>query len=243
MIFSICCVTRDCDFINDFIEYHLNLGFDRITIYDNLSVNPVVYDHPRVIIIKYSGFYGAGYIPYNDHAKQYANEVGFTAYIDEDEFIETKGLSIQDAMNPYINYDSLALDWRLFGDRIDEGNNATKIFEKYRYHIPNEWKDPQGLNYVKSIIRNNAIHKFIDPHYAILKEGKLNRGVNGNIVNGSVTDKKDVTGFCINHYYFRGKEEYIKRQTRPIAGRETRKIEDVIDMYNNCNNLCTEKTL
>ena len=129
MVYSICCVTRDCDFINQFIEYHLNLGFDRITIYDNLSIIPVKYEDNRVIIKRYEGFYGAGYIPYNEHAKQYENENGWTAYIDEDEFIETRGLSIQEAMIPFQNYDSLALDWRIFGDKIDKEEISDKIYE------------------------------------------------------------------------------------------------------------------
>ena len=240
MTFSICCVTRDCDFINDFIEYHLNIGFDRITIYDNISVIPVVYDDPRVIIIRYEGFYGAGYIPYNEHAKKYEKEKGFTAYIDEDEFIETCGKLIQQAMQPYMEYDSLALDWRIFGDKIDEGNNSTKIWEKYLYHIPNEWTDPKGLNYVKSIVNNQSVLNFSDPHYPNLKQGKANKGVNGNVVNGSVTQLKDVSGLCINHYYFRGRAQYIERQTRPIAGRASRTIEDAANMYDSCNSLCTQ---
>lgn len=241
MKFSICTLTRDCYFINDFIEYHLNLGFDRITIYDNLSIKPVEYNDPRVIIIKDSRFYGSDYVAYNEHAKQYSKEEGFTAYIDEDEFIETRGLSIQEAMKPYMNYDSLALDWRIFGDKIDEGNKSEKIWEKYLYHVPNELTDPNGLNYVKSIIKNSAILKFIDPHYANLKEGKFNKGIHGNIVIGSVTNIKDVNGFCINHYYFRGRNEYIQRQTRPIAGRATRSIEDAANMYDSCNYLCTKR--
>lgn len=242
MIYSICCVTRDCEFIDQFIEHHLNLGFNRITIYDNMSINPVKYDDDRVIIKLYDGFYGAGYIPYNEHAQQYKNENGWCAYIDEDEFIFTNGKSIQEAMEKYQNYDALALDWLIFGDKVDEGNTSEKLTEKYLYHVPFYWKDPSGRNYVKTIVKNENVVKFIDPHYAILEKGKINKGINGNRVMGSVNSFKDVSsGFHINHYYFRGLEAYVKRQTRPIAGRASRTVKDATDMYNSCIELITQK--
>ena len=41
MIYSICTSTRDFLEINDFVEYHLDIGFDRIVLYDNFSDPPV----------------------------------------------------------------------------------------------------------------------------------------------------------------------------------------------------------
>lgn len=246
MKYSVCCHTRDFEHINDFIEHHLNLGFDRIVIYDNKSVVPVKYDDERVIVHLYEGLIGPPYDTYNDYVKRYCNEAGWTAFIDEDEFINTKGRTIQEAMKEFQHYDSLALNWRIFGDKIDVGNEETNIVKKYIYHVPEEWTGGNGganhKSYIKSIVKNDAVVKFVDPHYPVLKPKKYNRGVRGQIVHGSVTEIKDVTSsIWIDHYHFRGLENYIARQTRPIAGRKTRSVKEVKDMYDTNIVIATKK--
>lgn len=243
MTFSVVCVTRDFEYINDWIEHYLSLNFDRITIYDNKSINPVIYDHPKVIIKSYDGFYGAGYVPYNEHARQYENEKGWTFYCDEDEFLVGKNITtIQEMMKPFENWDAVALNWRIFGDKIDEGNTATNIKEKFLYHVPEEWQNPH--TFVKTIVKNDAIDRFVDPHAPILKKGRVNKTVNGEVVKGSISKGKDVSSsMWVDHYHMRSLEDYQTRQTRAIAGRATRKIEEVTNMYNACNELCTKKRI
>lgn len=243
--YSICCHTRDFEYINDFIEHHLNLGFDKIVIYDNMSITPVVYDHPKVEIILWNKPI-IKLSTYNDFIKKYSNLYTWTAFIDEDEFINTKNRSIQEVMDKFQHYDSLALNWRIFGDYIDFNNLSTKISEKYLYHVPENYEelnpDPNNLIYIKSIVKNCHLIKYNDPHFPILKSGKFNKGVQGQRILGSVTSIKDVESeIWIDHYYFRGLDNYLFRQSRYVDISKPRSIEAIKNMYYSVNPLANKK--
>ena len=242
MKFGIVMATKDYPYVQDFIDEHLKIGIDRIVIYDG-SEKTHEFNHPNVIIRRWDKPHVAGCAQYNEYVKEFGHETDFmTAFLDEDEIINTKGLDIHAAMQPYEGWDSLALNWRVFGGRVDEGNTSVKMVEKYLYHAPEDTKDPNGYNYIKSIVRNNAIVNITDPHFPNLKPGKVNKGVNGNIVVGSITPVVDVvSSIWIDHFHFQERERYIWSRTRYIEGRVTRSREEVASLYDSCQPLCNKK--
>lgn len=244
MRFGICMATKDYEYVQDFIDEHLKIGFDRIVIYDG-SEKTHEFNHPNVIIRKWNKPHTAGCLQYNEYAKEFACEHDMmTAFIDEDEIIWTKeDIDIHEIMKPFETWDSLGLNWRIFGDNIEENNISNKLVEKYLFHAPDDLYDPNGHNYIKSIIRNDAIDRFIDPHFAILKGNKINRGVQGNRIIGSITRIKDLTTIAVNHYHFQGRENYIENKTRFIPGRKTRSKEEVASIYDACAPLCCIKRI
>ena len=237
MKYSICCHTRDFKEINQFIDYHLNLGFDRIVIYDNMSIIPVEYNNNKVIIVRWDEPI-VDFNTYNHYIKNYCDYEGWTAFIDEDEFINTIGLSIQEAMLPYQNYDSLGINWKMFGGNIDEDNKNENILQKYRYFIP---ESSDISTHVKTIVKNDSVLEFHHPHFPKLKVDKKSYSVNGEIITNTPWCKPNFNKMHLNHYHLRGLEDYIKRQTRWIDILGTATKETVINKYNAHNILATEK--
>jgi len=239
-IISISCHTRDFDEIEQFIEHHLNLGFDRVVLYDNLSKIPVKYDDDRVIIIRWEKPVTCKETgqksTYTHYIENYSNVNGWTAFIDEDEFINTKGINIKDVLKNFSDYDSLGINWKLFGDKVDENNNSSNIVEKYLYHMPIE---QVTNNHIKTICRNENVIKFINPHAPILKQGKYNRNIKGDIIPNYFSTA-DWSKIWIDHYHVRGLENYIYRKS---LNSQYNNKEKIIEAYYRHNNFATQKRI
>ena len=236
MKYHICCHTRDFEWINEFIQHHLDLGFDKIVIYDNMSVNPVEFNDPRVEIIKWD-IPIVDFATYNDYLSKHQEADVWTAFIDEDEFINTNGKTIHEVMEKFKYWDALGLNWRVFGDKVDEDNVGKTLKEKYLYHIP---ISAETSWHIKTFCRNTAVVDFHHPHFPIYKKGKHCLGVKGNLIP-QAWSKPDWSIIWIDHYYLRGKEEYIKRQTRWIDVLGVRTEQWAIERYEEHNSLATEK--
>lgn len=229
--------TRDFNEIDQFIDHHLSLGFDNIVIYDNFSTLSVTSDNPKVEVIRW-GTINQNCNMQNDYVLKYCNNSGWTAFLDEDEFINTDGKSIQECLEEYKDFDAVVMSWRLFGDKIDDDNKSNNMVEKYRYYIPLETDQKVNWN-VKTICKNDSIDKFQNPHIPILKENKTLVNVNKETVIGFLSTpihKK----LWIDHYHCRGIENYIKRKSI-ILPNQNLTIDEINKRYYYHNNLATKK--
>lgn len=244
MFYGIVMATKDYLYVQDFIDEHLKIGFDRILIQDG-SEKTHEFNHPKVIIRRWDKPHTAGCLQYNEYFKEFGHEKNWmSAMIDEDEIVTLNGYDdIHTAMKPYENYASLGLNWQIYGGFVEESNTSTKLTEKFLFHAPNDLYDANGHNYIKSIIKHDAVVKIRDPHFPILKTGLVNRGVQGNIINGSITPIKDYSHIYIRHYHFQERENYIKNKTRYIPGRKTRNPDEVAAFYDLHSSLCTQKRI
>ncbi len=244
MQYGIVMATKDYPYVQDFIDEHLKIGFDRILIQDGSDKIHEFY-HPKVIIRKWTKPHTAGCLQYNEYVKEFGQEKDFfTAYLDQDEIVTLKDCGdIHIAMKPFEHYSSIGLNWQVYGGFVEESNISIKLTEKYLFHAPNELYDPNGHNYIKSMSKNDAVSKIIDPHYQILKPGLINRGVQGNKIIGSITRTKDYSKIFIRHYHFQDKESYIKNKTTFIPGRKTRDAAEVAAFYDLHSSLCTQKRI
>ena len=239
MIYSVCTITRDFLEINDFVEYHLDIGFDRIVLYDNYSNPPVnIYDD-RVEIIRWNKE-AISCNAYNDYVLKNKHTSGWTAFIDEDEFINTNGRNIKEVMLEFQQFDTLSLSWRMFGDKIDDGDEIeTKFWKKYKYYIPID-EDPDCVNcHQKVICKNTAVQRFVNPHYAILESGKQSKNVYGEVVNGSFS-RPIHEKIWIDHFHCRGFENYLRRKSIKVNG-VCDTVENITGTYYYHTNLAIKK--
>lgn len=110
MKYSICMATKDYEYVQDFIDEHLKIGFDRIVIFDG-SEKTHEFNHPNVIIRRWDKPHVAGCAQYNEYVKEFGHENDvMTLFIDEDEICDTKGVDIHIAMKPYENWASIGLN-------------------------------------------------------------------------------------------------------------------------------------
>ena len=236
MIYSICTSTRDFLEINDFVEYHLDIGFDRIVLYDNFSDPPVTIQNDKVHVIRWEREL-ISCNAFNDYISKNNNIDGWTAFIDEDEFINTNGRHIKDAMDEFQTFDSISLSWRLFGDKIDDVTE-TKFWKKYKYHSPNDHVSKIN-NHQKIICKNNSVHSFTNPHYPSFRPGKISKNVNGEVVYGSLSETIQEK-IWIDHFHCRGLDDYIKRKSIKINNR-CQTVQQITESYIYHNSIATNK--
>ena len=128
---TICCIARGEDnYIDQWIQYHLKLGFDDIYVHCNDWIYQGKYiNDERVILINYNGR-NKQMVCYNEFIKNHYKEYDWCAFIDIDEFITLKQhKDIHSFLENYNQYNSLGLNWLQFvtGDVKYDGKNFSLI--------------------------------------------------------------------------------------------------------------------
>lgn len=150
-------------YVNEWIDFHLNLGFDNIIICDNNDEDgerlSQVIDNDRVIIKDYIGVKMVQPIAYTDMFKEYRNQYNWICFIDIDEYIfldeKYNGniknfIKIRDEMCK--NLSCIKLCWKIYTDEnnLDAGGDNRVVDRLTDYH-ESAWYEI----FCKSIIKTN----------------------------------------------------------------------------------------
>ena len=234
MNFLICAIIKNENlYLREWVEYHLNLGFDKIILYDNNDItgeipNIVVQDYincGKVEIICYRGvktfnkYWGVQSCAYNDCLSRYKNTDNWIAFIDIDEFIfiekYTKIQYLFEKM-PYEKYDTVLLSWLTYGDSGLLYYENKPVLE--RFTVPaKDFIYADGYNYntlVKSITKpnDNTLFGYANAHCP---------STNACNVHGvkCIVDNRcnKLTGshhhiMYIKHYYTKSLTEFLYRK-------------------------------
>jgi len=189
---TICCIVKyEERYIDEWIKYHLLLGFDHITIYDNsdnaslinyYQSEHIVYDG-KVDIIHYPGYKKQRKVYQTCLEKNQQLNITWTAFIDIDEFIVLKQheniKSFLTEYQPILNGNSISLSRFCFGSNgyFNYSQNGNDVIDRY---IRREQNSSQGL---KSIIYLPHALKMRNPHFA--KMARINGTQYGMIVIGN----------------------------------------------------------
>jgi hypothetical protein len=143
---TLVCIAKDEDlYLQDWIDYHLKLGFDDIHIYQNEWRFQTNKENPLVHFHEYDGFSNVDpvtLIPignlwesnlqaklYTEFAKNFHEQYEFAAFFDVDEFLVLKKHNnIKEFISDYSTVDCLIINWRFFGDNgLSEYDNRSVI--------------------------------------------------------------------------------------------------------------------
>jgi hypothetical protein len=219
-------------YIDEWIQYNLFLGFSHIYIYDNSDNNSLKDKKTdRVTIIHFPGK-TKQLEAYTIFSLQYKNKHKWAAFIDCDEFIVLKKHnSIIDLLNDYDSYDSICLNWKMFGTSNYVNYTNEPVTKRFKYCSATIDK------HIKSIIKISSIRTFVDPHNANLIKGH-NYDTRKNIIYGSFNNLGDDKIACIHHYYTKSEEEFrqkIERGRSDIS--QKRSLDELIDIHSNNNDV------
>lgn len=235
------------DYINEWIEHHLNIGVDHIYIYDNSSLKEeklsgAIYEKflDKVSVIPAYNKQQYQIPAYKDAYQRFGNLYEWLIYIDIDEFIMLqKDNNIKDFINRFPkDLETYRMHWQIFGDDdlIDRNRQSSIVNDittplKSRYNIQ-----------TKSIIKGGLKHiDFISVHYAVKNvNGKIShlKTYYGNMIHLPIAYKSginnidvkptDYTYVKLNHYITKTICEYIcQKMRRPDAARNyTRTIDN-----------------
>lgn len=223
---SICAIAKNEHvYINDWINYHLNLGFDKIYVYDNnkaneVSLDSVIVDKENVVVTPFETngvFFDTQAEAYNHFIDNYGQEYDWCLFIDIDEFVHLNVDNVKTFLAKAPDTDhNILLHWNLFGDDgVIVGDESVPIYERILKPI----KSAQSVVYNSFVnFKTNPTYKACSPHLfaAELMEKPLCYDCNFNEIRYYINLLKasfidlDKYECYINHYQTRTLSEFIK---------------------------------
>jgi len=218
----ICIAKKEHDYIEEFVKYHLAIGFKCIYIYDNE-------DRPtyETMLDKYKDNIKVIHLPFNNYIKPvqytaldhfvkrylFTTNITHVAHIDIDEFIVLKKHeNICDFINEYIVGDcqGIGMNWRFFGSsgRTEKTNEPTTI----RFTMC----EKKGNFHIKTLFKKDKFLRFHDCHSVVFSSG-YTKSTNNAIINGPFNNNIDFDVIQLNHYKCKTLPEFRYIRTRQRA--------------------------
>jgi hypothetical protein len=226
-------VRDDNDYLDEWIDYHLKLGFEHIVIYDHLSKIPVQskWDNVTVYRLDRPSLFEPEFI----HNYTLQNHKSFwMAHIDVDEFIVLfENKKINEFMQKYESHGALGLPWSFYGSSGHLTKPEGRVTDNYL------WRRPDENMWIKSIINTQYCKVINDPHhgeYSRPAVNELEQNIEGAMANSPRAFAK------INHYFTRSLEEYKRKIERGTGNVNTPPrplqwfydIQDLSTIYDDC---------
>jgi hypothetical protein len=217
----VCIAKKEHDYIEEFVKYHLKLGFKYIYIYDNEDTPTYEImlhkyrDNIKVVHLPFNNNKPVQYIALDNFINNYLSTTNIThvAHIDIDEFIVLKKHeNICDFINEYIVGDcqGICMNWRFFGSsgRTEKTNEPNTI----RFTMC----EKNGNIHIKTLFKKDNFLRFINCHCVAFSSG-YTKSTNNAIINGPFNHNVDFNVIQLNHYKCKTLPEFKYIRTRQRA--------------------------
>ena len=221
--YGLCAIAKnEGPYIVEWIDFHLRIGFDHVTVYDNDSTdeglsalrsyrNTTVIDWPSVVGRNNQN------AAYEDYFHKYAPHFEWVMHLDVDEFLNLKKFStLKSFLDEFDDVDGVAVNWRMFGSsglKKYEPGSVLSRFERASLssfppnaHVKTIYR-PKSIErpYQHSpVFKNNAV--LVDTQHRVLPE-------HANVYNHDI----DLQNAQINHYFTKSYEEFLIKRARGKA--------------------------
>ena len=230
---AICCIAKcENNYLKEWVDYHLDLGFSHIYIWDNNNVDgeriePLFEGEEMVTILDCRGEKAFQNKAYTVFYKQYGSQYDWIAFIDVDEFItfaEGSGLKTIDGFLGRFDdgVEIVHLNWMCFGDSgiVDLDDNYSvldRFVSPLDFDKPVQYDFPEN-NHVKSIIRGGidigdtmiTVHSPKGRNYVIAD-------ASGNMCANEYFKPYDFSVAYIRHFVTKTIYEWLLKITRGQA--------------------------
>ena len=203
---ALVCIAKNEDiYIQEWVDYHKKLGFDDIIIYQNnwrCQLND-----PNVIKIEFDGV-NMQTTAYSHFINHNLENYQWAAFFDVDEFLVLKKhKNIKEFISDYINYNSIGINWVLFGD-----NNLNYNPEEHSV-LKRFTKRQKSINpHIKSIVKLQS-NISMGVHSPNCKWVNTNK----DTCVGPFNNNGDDSIAIINHYFVKTKDEFLLKCERGRA--------------------------
>jgi hypothetical protein len=223
-------------YIDEWINYHLKLGFYHIYIYDN-SDNYVLKNRKSdyVTVIHYPGKTKQLEV-YEMFVTNYKRKFKWAAFIDIDEFIVLKKhRRIMDFLYDYPDCDVLVLNWIMFGTSNEltyRDEPVTKRFQKCCSHVHPHFK---------SICQLHQITYFANPNVPSLQPQTIIMDTSRTVIDRyeNINGPTDIA--CIHHYYTKSEQEFREKLERGQADIiQKRSLTELDDIHTKNNDVINQ---
>jgi len=215
----ICVAKKEHDYIEEFVKYHLALGFKYIYIYDNEDTptyESILHKYKDNIKVIHFPQPGLQYIALEHFINNYlfTTDITHVAHIDVDEFIVLKKhKNIVDFINEYIVDDcqGIGMNWRFFGS-----SGKTEKTKNEPNTIRFIMCEKNGNNHIKTIFKKDNFLRYNTCHDVFYSFGHT-KSTMGNIIQGPFNNNIDLSVIQLNHYKCKTLNEFKHIRTRGKA--------------------------
>jgi hypothetical protein len=216
MKIGVCARIKDEITLNDWINYYLYLGFDRIIIYDNMSNPSVIFDNDKVKII-IDTFDGSNQCILYNNCLENNTDLDWILLCDGDEFLFSRK-NIKKWLETFSDDTcSVLINWVVFGTSGKASYDHSKtVFDQFtkRESYDNFWN-----RFVKSFVRPKMVLGKAHVHITYNNNFKVKNVYNEEIeINDKCEhfDKKlsDTTPVVMFHYMTLDFENMLKKHFR-----------------------------
>jgi hypothetical protein len=157
----VCIAKKEHDYIEEFVKYHLALGFKYIYLYDNEDIPTyenmlqAYKENVKVIHLPFNNYeIGVQYVALNHFINFYlfTDDITHVAHIDIDEFIVLKKHNtICDFINEYIvdDCEGIGMNWRFFGSSYKTEKSNEPLTARFTMCEKN------GNNHIKTLFKKD----------------------------------------------------------------------------------------
>lgn len=242
MIVVLCAILRtENRYLAEWLDYHLNLGFDHIYLCDNAQegeerAEEIVNADPKykdvVTVFPYFNLKAQQVKAYTECYKERGLVFDWMAFLDIDEFLTFSNNStycnIHDYLDDMKDADEVLLNWMTFGDNGWVKDNGQCLLERFTTPLPLNFspynifgKNPYNCH-VKQLLRNGLPVSKILPHASEPIIGHELRVVDGDgqqISPIAIQPKYTFLTCYVRHFYTKSIEEFIKgKLSRRVGG-------------------------
>lgn len=212
-------------YLKEFVDYHLQLGFDRIVIGDNNDVDGERYEtlladyinKGQAQIVDLRGKEGFQKIFYNN-LSHYGITYEWAAFIDTDEFITFSEVGKKIFQNNIKNFlhsrdyvKAYKLNWRIYGDNGRVFYEDKSVIERFPEPLPEKvtfhYKFPEN-SHVKSILRHDVVVNFTNNPHGINECGDYYTPKGVPVEGGAFNFNLEYDILYVRHYYTKSLEEW-----------------------------------
>lgn len=228
---SICAIVKDEDAsLREWLVYHLAIGFEHATIYDNGSATPVnallreFVDAGLVTAVDFPLRENQQLSAYFHCLREQRPHTRWLAFIDVDEFIvPLKNTDIRDFLDNYADYGGVGVHWKMFGSSGHLQRPDGNVIENYTETL--------GLNeHIKSIVQTKYATHPLSPHHFAYKDNYYCVNEDKFIIDApfSYPIGNIVT---LNHYYYKSQQDYEEKINRGLATQIAKNVQRSIDTF------------
>jgi hypothetical protein len=259
---ALCCIAKcENDYIEEFVNYYLKIGVDKVFVYDNNdvvgeSIEDVLFKsigEGHCSVVNYRGRKVCQLKAYQDCYDNHNKEYDWIIFCDVDEFLFlTESMSIKEFLGQkkFRGCHIVHINWKIYGDNDLLFYDNRNVTERFVNPIcPNDFKqqfDVPENNHIKSIVRGGLadISWSITPHTPISKFYRCCNASGKKCDPNSPFAPFDFTFAYFRHYMTKTIDEWIRiKQKRgyPDQTNEDAERKLGIDVFFRINKWTKEK--
>jgi hypothetical protein len=212
---AVLCTMVKCEnlYMDEWIQYHLKLGFSKIIIYDNNDNNEAQYfqdKYDQVQVIHYPGNYVQ--VSIHTHFLKSMSEIReyeWGGIIDLDEFIVLKKhKNIIELLMEHCQEGSLGLSWVIFGSSGEKEYRPEPVLKRFIQ------RSKYVNHHIKSLFCLDDVSGITNSHFVHLRNGNQH-DCHGHVFNGpfNIAHASDDIA-CVHHYFSKSWGEYLDKARR-----------------------------